>query len=216
MKRLRLRQSLIAASILVYALLAHYSNAAGAAALGAVLAVAPLVVSVAMLARRAPWPQFGVPAALLLSGAALAHYWPLLEHNFALMYLLQQCAAYVLLAAGFGRSLRPGQVPLCTQWAGLLHGPLPAEVRRYTRAVTAAWALFFAAISGASAALYLLAPLRLWSVFSNFLTLPLALLMFVGEYALRRRLLPSMRRYTLADTARAYLAGRRQSAAPRY
>jgi uncharacterized membrane protein len=81
---------------------------------------------------------------------------------------------------------------------------LSPEAQRYTRAVTAAWTIFFVCISLLSVLLYAFAPLRLWSIFSNFLTLPLAALMFVGEYLLRQRLLPSMHRITLADTARAY------------
>jgi uncharacterized membrane protein len=210
-----LRQSLIAASILGYALLAHYSNAANAAVLGVTLATAPPLLALLLLARRARWPWLVLPATVLLAGALLRIAWPLLEHNFPLMYLLQQCAAYLMMAAGFARSLMPRQVPLCTQWAGMLHGPLPAPVQRYTRAVTAAWSVFFVAIGLSSALLYLLAPLRVWSLFSNFLTLPLAILMFAGEYALRRRLVPSMRRSSLADSARAYFAARRHGAAPR-
>ena len=215
MTRTQLRRGSIAASILIYAALAHYSNANHTPVLGTVLAVGPPLIGVLLLARRAPWAWLVLPATALVSAGLLWRYWGLLEHNFPLMYLWQQCAAYVTLAAVFARSLMPGQVPLCTEWADMLHGPLPSDARRYTRSVTAAWVVFFLAVAAASAALYAFAPLTLWSVFSNFLTLPLVVLMFLGEYTVRRWLLPSMNRFTLGDTARAYLAALRAGEAPR-
>jgi uncharacterized membrane protein len=122
---------------------------------------------------------------------------------------------YLIMAFGFGRSLMPGQVPLCTQWASMLHGPLSEPVLRYTRGVTLAWTLFFVGIALSSTLLYIAAPLRVWSLFYNFLTLPLAALMFAVEYELRRRRLPWMQRASLADTARAYFATSRNGTAPR-
>jgi uncharacterized membrane protein len=200
-----LRRALIAASIPTYALLAHYSNAAAHAhALGAVLAVAPLLLALALAVRRAAHPLIAVVALLPLCALLLLKSWRYIEGNFALVILLQQCGAYLMMAVLFGRSLGRGQVALCTRWAAALQGPLSPQAQRYTRAVTAAWAAFFTVISLLSALLYTFAPMRVWSIFSNFLTLPLAVLMFVGEYALRQRLLPSMHRITLADTARAY------------
>jgi uncharacterized membrane protein len=205
-KRGWLRPALIAATIPIYALLAHYSNAnAGAHRLGAALAVAPLLLAAGLAVRRARHPLIATLLLLPLAVALLLLSWSIIEHNFALMILLQQCGAYLALALLFGRSLMRGEVPLCSRWAAKLHGPLPREAQRYTRAVTAAWSLFFLAISGLSAGLYTWAPLRLWSLFSNFLILPLAAAMFIGEYALRQRLLPSMRSITLRDTARVYL-----------
>jgi uncharacterized membrane protein len=205
-KRGWLRQALIAATILIYAVLAHYSNASpGARELGAALAVVPLLLALWLAARRSPHPLIASVLLAPLTAALLLLSWRHIERNFALMILLQQCGAYLALALVFGRSLLRGEVPLCTRWAAMLHGPLPGEVQRYTRAVTAAWTVFFISIGGLSAVLYAWAPLRVWSVFSNFLTLPLAALMFIGEYALRQCLLPSMRRITLRATARAYL-----------
>lgn len=210
-----LRQLLLAALILTYALLAHYSNAAHAAALGAVLAAAPLLLALLLLARRAPSPRLSACLVLLLSGAVLLHYWPLIERKFSLLYLLQQCGVYLMLAAGFGRSLMPGQEPLCTQWAQRLRGTLSQDVRRYTRRVTVAWTAFFVIIATTSVALYVAASLRVWSLFSNFLTLPLVVLMFIGEYSLRHRLVPSLRRVGLLDTVRAYWVFGRSGTAPR-
>jgi uncharacterized membrane protein len=216
-KRRWLRQALIAASILAYAVLAHYSNAnPSARPLGAVLALAPLLLAVSLAARRSAHPL--IAGALLAPACtvALILSWHYVESNFALVILLQQCGAYLTLAVIFGRSLGCGQIALCTRWATALQGPLPPKAQRYTRAVTTAWTIFFFSIGALSALLYSFAPLRVWSVFSNFLILPLAALMFIGEYALRQRLLPSMRTITLADTARAYFRSPAGGAAPRW
>jgi uncharacterized membrane protein len=216
-KRRWLRRGLIAASILIYALLAHYSNASpDAHALGAALAVGPLLLALALAVRRSPHPLIAFVLVAPLTVALLLLSWGHIERNFTLMILLQQCGAYLTLTLVFGRSLLRGEVPLCTRWAAMVHGPLPPDVQRYTRAVTAAWTVFFVSISLLSAALYTWAPLRVWSVFANFLTLPLAALMFLGEYALRQRVLPSMRRITLRDTARAYFRAPDGGTAPRW
>jgi uncharacterized membrane protein len=211
-----LRHGLIAAAILIYALLEHFTNATGGrSALGAALAVAPLLLAALLLARRSARPHLSLPLALGVAGMLLVTFWPQIERNFSLMYLLQQIGVYLVMAFGFGRSLMAGQVPLCTQWASMLHGPLSEPVLRYTRGVTLAWTLFFVGIALSSTLLYIAAPLRIWSLFYNFLTLPLAALMFAVEYELRRRRLPWMRRASLADTARAYFATSRNGTAPR-
>jgi uncharacterized membrane protein len=46
--------------------------------------------------------------------------------------------------------------------------------------------------------------LATWSVFANFLTLPLVALMFIGEYWIRRRVLPEMRHMHILDAVRAF------------
>jgi uncharacterized membrane protein len=202
-----LRHAMVAASILTYALLQHYANTtAGAAPLGAALAITPLLITWLLLARRTPWPRIGVVLAALMAGALLVASWSRIEHSFPLMFMLQEAGVYLILAFGFGRSLMLGQTPLCTRWATMVHGPLSEPVERYTRTVTIAWTVFFVGISLSSVLLYAFAPLRVWSIFSNFLTLPLAALMFAIEYEIRRHRLPWMQRASLADTARAYFA----------
>ena len=104
--------------------------------------------------------------------------------------LLQEGGFYSLMALSFGRSLVGQRVALCTQLADRLHGPLNAQEVLYTRRVTAAWALFFVLIVAATVALFIFSPLRIWSLFANFCVLPLIGLMFVAEYAVRRRVLP--------------------------
>jgi uncharacterized membrane protein len=74
----------------------------------------------------------------------------------------------------------------------------------YTRQVTIAWTLFFGAMALASTLLFFLAPLATWSVFANLLTLPLVALMFIGEYWVRRWVLPEMRHMRILDAVRAF------------
>ncbi|MGH8255356.1 MAG: hypothetical protein ACRET0_04015 [Steroidobacteraceae bacterium] len=206
----RLRAILLAALILGYSLLEHYTNVAAAPpGLGAALAIAPLLAALLLLAHRTRWPWLAPLVAALAAVALLVPVWQQLEHGFSWIYLLQQCGTYLLLAATFGRSLLPGRVPLCSRWAAMIHGSLSAEHERYARAVTTAWTAFFVLIVVLSAALYAFAPRSAWSLFSNFLVLPLAALMFAGEYAVRRLRLPSMPRVSVAQTMRVYLADTR-------
>jgi len=122
------------------------------------------------------------------------------------VYLLQQCGFYCIMAVTFGRSLRKGSVPLCTQLADKVHGPLSDLELRYTRNVTLAWVMFFLLNLAATILLFAFVPLRIWSLFVNFCTLPLILAMFVAEYMVRRRVLPQAHRSGLIATLRVYFA----------
>ncbi len=205
--RRRLQFAAACCLIAAYAALSHYCNIGGAGRLGAALALAPLIVVGATLLWRSTPPFIAVPAALA-AAALLYDYWPVLEKNFSVVYLLQECGMYGLLAFGFGGSLRAGQTSLCTRLADKLHGPLtPAEVR-YTRQVTLAWTLFFGALMLATLVLYVSAPLPLWSMFVNFGTLPLIAAMFAGEYAVRRRVLPNTDRRGILATVRVFFTHR--------
>jgi uncharacterized membrane protein len=205
--RRRLQLAAIIAFVVAFAGLSHYGNSvAKTHDLGVGLALGPvLAVGFALIWR---WTHLGV-ALLAAAGAAvlLRHYWPLLEKNFSVVYLLQEGGFYSLMAASFGQSLLGRRVALCTQLADKVHGPLTPQEVRYTRHVTAAWALFFIAITAATVGLFLFAPLRVWSLFANFCVLPLIGLMFVAEYAVRRRVLPQAPRRGILAAVRVYFAG---------
>jgi uncharacterized membrane protein len=205
--RRRLQLAAIIAFVAAYAGLSHYSNSvAKTHDLGVGLALGPvLAVGLALIWR---WTHLSA-ALLAAAGAAvlLRHYWPVLEKNFAVVYLLQEGGFYTLMAASFGQSLLGGRVALCTQLADKVHGPLTPQELRYTRQVTAAWALFFILIVVATAGLFRFAPLRIWSLFANFCVLPLIGLMFVAEYAVRRRVLPQTPRRGILAAVRVYFAG---------
>ncbi|MEP6884394.1 MAG: hypothetical protein ABJC66_06570 [Gammaproteobacteria bacterium] len=204
--RRRLQLAAVIAFVVAYAGLSHYSNSfAKTHDLGVGLALGPvLAVGLALVWR---WTH---PLVALLAGAAAAlllrHNWPLLERNFSVVYLLQEAGFYSLMAASFGLSLRRHEVALCTQLADRLHGPLTGQELRYTRQVTAAWMIFFIAITLATLALFASAPLRIWSLFANFFVVPLIGLMFAAEYAIRRRVLPQVQRRGILAAVRVYFA----------
>jgi uncharacterized membrane protein len=85
----------------------------------------------------------------------------------------------------FGRTLRLSREPLITGFARRVHGTLPSYIEAYTRRVTLMWCVFFVSQVVVSAALFAFATLDEWSFFVNMLSLPLVVLMFVGEYGYR-------------------------------
>lgn len=195
------------ALILAYTSLSHYCNTRGAHRLGAVLALAPAVAALITVLWQTLRPALAVLIAALC-GLLLYDAWPMLEKNFSVVYLLQECGMYGLLTVGFGRSLCAGEVALCTRLADRLHGPLSAAEIRYTRQVTWAWTVFFAGILAIIVALYCEAPLAVWSAFVNFFTLPLMAAMFAAEYAVRGRVLPQTERRGILATMRVFFANR--------
>jgi uncharacterized membrane protein len=205
--RRRLQPAAIIIIIVAYAGLSHYGNtAAKTHDLAVGLALGPLLAVGLFLVRRwaGPWGAVGAATA---SALLLSLYWPVLEKDFSVVYLLQEGGFYSLMAASFGRSLFGQRVALCTEVADKVHGPLTAQEVVYTRRVTAAWAVFFVSIAAATLAFFLFAPLRTWSLFANFCVLPLIGLMFVAEYALWRRVLPKVARPGILAAVRVYFAG---------
>ncbi len=204
--RLRLQLAAVVVFLVAYAGLSHYSNSvAKTHDFGVGLALGPVLAVGLLLLWR--WTHLWV--ALMGAAAAavfLHHYWPVLEKNFSVVYLLQEGGFYSLMAASFGVSLLGRRVALCTQLADKVHGPLTPQEVRYTRRVTAAWALFFILITGATVGLFFFAPLRIWSLFANFCVLPLIGLMFVAEYAVRRCALPQVPRRGILAAVRVYFA----------
>jgi uncharacterized membrane protein len=85
-----------------------------------------------------------------------------------------------------------------------VHGNLPPEVLRYTRQVTIAWTLFFAALFVASCALYLTGERAAWSMLANFATPVGVGAMFAIEYVVRHRVLPNWERVGILGGVRAF------------
>jgi uncharacterized membrane protein len=202
----RLQLAAVVLFFIAYSVLSHYSNLNPQAHdLRTVLALAPMLTLGLVLL----WRWSGALVALLAAAAAaylLRAFWPLFAQNFSIVYLLQQAGFYSIMAFTFGRSLRKGSMPLCTQIADKVHGPLSALELRYTRQVTVAWVIFFLGNVAANFLLFEFAPLSVWSVFVNFCSLPLILLMFAAEYAVRRRVLPQVQSSGLIATLRVYFA----------
>jgi uncharacterized membrane protein len=202
----RLQLAAVLVVLIAYSVLSHYSNLNPQAHdLRTMLALAPMLALGLVLL----WRWNGALTALLAAAATaylLRAFWPLFAQNFSIVYLVQQVGFYSIMAFTFGRSLRKGRVPLCTHIADTVHGPLSAPELRYTRKVTLAWVIFFLLNVAATFLLFEFAPLRLWSVFVNFCSLPLILLMFAAEYAVRRRVLPQVESSGLIAALRVYFA----------
>jgi uncharacterized membrane protein len=196
----------IAALVTGYPVLAHYTNqSAQYGQLGVWVALAPLVLMALFLAWRSSKRALNLGLLGLLC-AVLWWLWPALEQHYGTIYWIQHAGMQLILLAVFGRTLIAARTPLCTQFARLVHAPLVLSSRheRYTRQVTVAWTIFFAAIALASTALFFLAPLTTWSFFANFLTLPLVALMFIAEYKVRGWALPNVPPTHILDAVRAF------------
>jgi uncharacterized membrane protein len=189
-----------------YLVFAHYSVAVPDLGRWAVLlAAAPMTVAGFGLARE----DWRAALALLLGLAAVAGLvwaWPQLHNPVAWLYFVQHVSINAVLGLIFGRTLLRQRQPLCSTFASLVHETLTPALLRYTRQVTVAWTLFFAATATLSIVLFFLAPIEVWSVFANLLTLPLVLAMFVVENAVRKRVLPPQDRGGLRETVRAVRA----------
>lgn len=86
----------------------------------------------------------------------------------------------------FAGSLRRGSEPLISRMARHVEGgELTPGLACYTRNVTIAWSVFFAAQLLVSALLFTLAQLPVWSLFINVLNAPSVVLLFGAEYLIR-------------------------------
>lgn len=194
----------IAALVIGYSLLAHYTNQSpDRAHLGGLVALAPAFSITLLFAWRSP-RRLTMLAVLAVTTAILAWQWSALTQHVGLVYWLQYMSMQLVLFIMFARTLFGGRKPLCTRFAESVHAPLSPEHVVYARQVTVAWSVFFAAMALISTGLFFLAPLAVWSIFANFLTFPLVGLMFVAEYWMRKWLLPEMRHAHILDAVRAF------------
>ena len=209
---------LVIAFAVGYQLLVHRLIATGSDPLITMLAgLLPFALLFTAMALSAGW-RFGA-ALVPICMYALAWHWRVpLQGGFGWIYVVEHVSTQLLLGYLFARTLAPGQTALITQFARRVHGGVLAPAQQvYTRRATLAWALFFALDALISLALFVFAPLSVWSVFANLLTLPLVAAMFIGEYLVRRLLLPDMPHVSIAAGVRAFwtrddVAGDAQSA----
>lgn len=200
------RGLLIASVIVGFAVLVHHVNTLGhASLLGALLALAPLLLIAFVFAMNLDSRLLGVSFVLL---ALIASWWalPLIKQHTGLIFWLQDMSLLLMLLITFARTLLPGRKPLCVGFAEIMNGgPLPAEHERYTYHVTIAWVIFFGLMIVISTLLFFFAPLATWSFFVNFLTLPLVALMFIAEYLVRRNVLTDLPTGNVLDAVRTYI-----------
>lgn len=195
-----------------YAVLAHRAASAPAPGVfeAAVIVAPPMALGLALAWRsgRAAWLilWLAVLIALVLARERIAA-------GTSWMLLLQHVGFNAALGLGFGRTLAAGAKPLVSRFAEIVHGPLSLVLARYTRGVTWAWTLYFALTALASVLLFGLAPAVVWSAFVNLLSLPMLGAMFVLEYLVRLRLVPTSERSGFFQAVGAYRQFVRRKAA---
>ncbi|MDQ3288979.1 MAG: ketosynthase [Pseudomonadota bacterium] len=189
-----------------YPLLAHWASLHDRSDI-AVLALLDLslIVLLMPLAQRRPWAW----AMLALAAVAL---WSLRGTPHPQLMLLAPPVLFTaMLSWWFGRSLRPPRVPLIMRIVAGLEQCEPAqlkpELQRYTRRLTATWAVLLAFLAVANTVLALIAvpdgllarlghaPLivvsqEAWSWFANLLNHGIVGGFFIGEYLVRHRIFP--------------------------
>jgi len=210
-----LRDAAIVGLLVAYPILAYFiASAPPTAHFGIVaFAVAPLAAAIVL----AVWQTRLRIAAIVLFAAGCVLLWmysDVIGRNLGRVYFIQATCTHAALALLFGRTLFGGREPLCTHFARMVRGALEPRVERYTRQVTLAWTIFFASMMSVSIALYVLAPINVWSAFSNLLMLPLVALMFIVEYAIRIRLFPDLPHKPMLASLRAYWNSPRPSTTP--
>src|SRR5665213_3676475 len=115
--RRRAQLAAVIVFVLAYAGLSHYGNSvAKTRDLGIGLAIGPMLTVGLILIWRGTHLLVALVAAAL-AALLLRHDWPVLERNFAMVYLLQEGGFYSVMAASFGVSLIGNRVSLCTQLA---------------------------------------------------------------------------------------------------
>ncbi len=199
-----MRPAGIAIAIAGYALLAHYTNTiAKNGNLGTLAALAPLAFFAFLMAWNSP-RRFMMLSALALAGLFAWSQWHELASHFGLINWLQDMGMQLALFFAFGRTLTGGQKPLCVRFAEAAHAPLSKQHETYARNVTLAWTLFFGFMALASTLLFFFAPIGVWSIFANFLTLPLIALMFIVEHRVRKSVLPDSKDARILDELRSF------------
>ncbi len=202
--------------ILSYSLLAHYTLQSKAyASVGVIIALAPIALTCFILAFNAKRRGLMFSLIILLSPLLwlASHYF---KQHYEWVYWLVHESLQFLLLLMFARTLSSGKQPLCSQFAQMVHSTLSPELAQYTRKLTIAWVLiadqtqsvvvlFFGIVIIVSSYLFFFYPIRVWSIFSNFVYLPLVGLMFIIEYIVRFWALPKKDRSNIMHAIHAFI-----------
>jgi uncharacterized membrane protein len=201
----RLGWAAAAVAGVAYAVLAHQAASAPAPGLfEAMVFIVPFMAAAALLAWRSVRRPLWLGLWLLAAGA-LFLLRDQLGGGTPWLLLMQHVGINLLLMAVFARTLAPGQVPLLTRLAHIVHGAdTTPRVVSYTRGATWAWVAYFALMALASLVLFAAAPVAVWSGFVNLLSLPLLGAMFAGEFAVRVLVIPRDERSGFVESVQAY------------
>lgn len=198
------RWAAIIALCLGYPLLSHlFASSAAPSLAGALVAMAPLSLLALLMAWRSQ--KRTAMLALCLAGFTLLYIagnWLVAHYNW--VFLLDHAGTNALLGVAFGRTLVRGREPMISHFARIVHGDLTPALVSYTRAATWAWVIYFGGVAALSLLLFWQASPQVWSAFANLLGLPLLVLMFAGEYAVRCQVLPPAERAGPLESIRAY------------
>lgn len=123
---------------------------------------------------------------LLLFGAvAVFSLLNLMLHTRYALYLPPILINLAMLAI-FANTLLSGREPLITKFHRLaINHNIDSTTTVYTRRLTWIWACLFAAMALESVVLAVIAPLAVWSLFTNFLNYVFVVTLLVGEYFYR-------------------------------
>lgn len=173
--------------LLAYPLLVHAAVLSGEPVFGFVAIVALILLTVlpALLSAKLwPWPVLAFTCAAA---------WPLAQlGDGMLMLYLPPVLIPLMLMVFFGRTLRPGSVPLITRIAAQMRGDdMPAAVRRYTRKVTWMWTIVFALMALEATLLAALVSHETWSLVTNAVNWILLAVLMSGEYLYHSRVYPN-------------------------
>lgn len=197
-------KALVVLAFVAYQYLVHASiGSTQAGAFHALLLWLPLVALAGwVVARASNKPSWLAALAAAAALIFLAEYQERL--GLAAVSGISHATAYLFLLWYFGRTLTHGREPLITRFARRVHGSLPQGMEGFTRRLTIAWCVFFAAQLMASALLFAFAPLEAWSLFINVLNAPLVTLMFAGQWVYRRVRHPDCPRASIWQAVEAF------------
>lgn len=191
--------------ILGYSLLANYTlQSKSYPAIGALVALVPIFLICFLLAFRSK-QRLLMLGLLALISPLFWFAWEYFKLHYDLVYWLVHESVQLLLLITFARTLMPGQQALCTQFATMVHGSLSPKHTIYSRQVTIAWVIFFAAILLTSNCLFFFYPIKTWSIFVNFAYLPLVTTMFIVEYMIRKLVLPKEDQTNIMEAVYAFM-----------
>ena len=201
--------ALSASPIFIYEAVATNRWTMSAALLSAVQIA---LLAAVILTRSAPKYRWWLAGGAML--ALLIIFMNLSRQSLVATTGIPHAIAYTALLAVFGSSLFFQKESIITAVVGRLQRPLPENIIIYTRRVTLAWCIFFAAQLVTSLLLFLFAPASTWAFFVNVLNMPLVVLMFACEYGYRRARIHNRPRSSLANVIEAFMQQKASASEP--
>lgn len=142
-----------------------------------------LVIVVAMMIRQRLTAV--ILTTLLVTTALLFE-----QGQLADLYILPPIVINFFIGMIFTTSLNRHSTPVIEKYIVLLEGGIDAAEKRYARWVTICWAGLLLGLTVESVLVGLFASHETWSFVTSFINYGLLALMFLGEYLVRRKVLP--------------------------